>query len=109
MEYKEKLISYLALGSEDFDIADLIQKLIDSDVFTKNELDRFLLFIHERIFESNYLREIKKDYNPDEENFGADFSLEEWELFEEKFCKGVIKPRILTEAEIEQLRREGRL
>lgn len=34
---------------------------------------------------------------------------EERKEFEEKFCHGIIKATLLTEEEIEQLKKEGRL
>lgn len=44
----------------------------------------------------------------DEKDFTDDFTPEELEEFERKFC-GTLKPRILTEEEIEQLKKEGRI
>lgn len=34
---------------------------------------------------------------------------EEYELFKEKFCQGTFKATILTEEEVAQLKREGRI
>jgi len=34
---------------------------------------------------------------------------EEIELFKEKFCQGTFKARVLTEEEVEQLKKEGRI
>lgn len=44
-----------------------------------------------------------------EEEFGKDFTKEERELFEEKFCHGIIKAEPLSEKEVEQLIKEGRI
>lgn len=45
-----------------------------------------------------------------EDSFWDDeFTPEEREAFEEKFCKGTFKARVLTEEEVEQLKREGRI
>ena len=41
--------------------------------------------------------------------FDDDFTPEEREAFEEKFCKGTFKARVLTEEEVEQLKKEGRI
>lgn len=38
-----------------------------------------------------------------------DFTPEEQEEFEEKFCRGTFKPRVLSDEEVAQLRKEGRL
>ena len=39
----------------------------------------------------------------------AELTPEEMAEFEEKFCHGTMKARILTEEEIAQLKREGRI
>lgn len=44
----------------------------------------------------------------DEKDFTSDFTPEELEEFERKFC-GTLKPRRLTIEEVEQLKREGRI
>lgn len=38
-----------------------------------------------------------------------EMTLEEFELYKEKFCQGVFKVTILAEAEVEQLKIEGRI
>lgn len=43
------------------------------------------------------------------ENFDEDLTPKEREEFEEKFCHGTMKARILTAEEIEQLKKEGRI
>lgn len=41
--------------------------------------------------------------------FDEDFTPEEKEAFEEKFCKGTFKAKVLSDEEVEQLRKEGRI
>lgn len=38
-----------------------------------------------------------------------DMTLEEFEIFKEKFCHDTFKATVLTEEEITQLKREGRI
>ena len=45
----------------------------------------------------------KKEY------FDEKYSMEEREMFKEKFCKGTMKARTLTQEEIQQLKKEGRI
>lgn len=42
-------------------------------------------------------------------HFDDEFTPEEREVFEEKFCKGTMKARVLTQEEVRQLKREGRI
>lgn len=38
-----------------------------------------------------------------------ELTAEEMEEFEEKFCRGTMRARILTKEEVEQLKKEGRI
>ena len=47
--------------------------------------------------------------NKTNEYFDDTFTPEEQEFFEEKFCRGTFIPRFLTEEEIEELKKQGRI
>lgn len=55
--HKGCIASYLGLNKEDWDIADTLGKILDSDVLSKEEKNRLLLFIRERIWKSDYWEE----------------------------------------------------
>lgn len=44
-----------------------------------------------------------------DEYLDDDFTPEELVEFEEKFCNGTMKARVLTDEEVEQLKKEGRI
>ena len=55
--HKGCLAAYLGLNKGDSDIAEILGKVIDSKVVSKDEMNRLLFFIRERIWGSNYLQE----------------------------------------------------
>ena len=45
----------------------------------------------------------------DNKNFDEELTQEEMAEFEEKFCHGTMKAKVLSKEEVEQLKKEGRI
>lgn len=54
LERWKSIALYLHLKKEDADIAEMLEKVIDSNVLEGEEKTRLLRFVRERIIDSNY-------------------------------------------------------